>query len=94
MYFVPCLVCLNSTCFRHGPSILQVLGAKFFGMEFRDRVDNRACIRRSGPFVRGAHGQAVLTTSAPFGMELQHGDLGPRCVGRALDSFIPYELML
>ncbi|CAM9567769.1 unnamed protein product, partial [Sphacelaria rigidula] len=29
-----------------------VLGARFFGMEFRDRVDNSACIRRSGPFVR------------------------------------------
>lgn len=74
-------MCLNSTYSRRGPSILQVLGAKFFGMEFRDRVDNRACIRRSGPFVKGGHGQAVLTRPfAPFGMELQHGDSGPRYV--------------
>lgn len=25
-------------------------------MEFRDRVDNKACVRRSGPFLRGAQG--------------------------------------
>ncbi|CAM9616533.1 unnamed protein product [Discosporangium mesarthrocarpum] len=31
-----------------------VLGARHFGVEFRDRVDNYACVRRSGPLLHAA----------------------------------------
>ncbi|CAM9921143.1 unnamed protein product, partial [Ectocarpus fasciculatus] len=54
-----------------------VLGARHFGMEFRDRLDNKACVRRSGPFIRGHQQQHLLRSP--------HG-LGENPIGEGLDD--------
>ncbi|CAM9420829.1 unnamed protein product, partial [Ectocarpus sp. 6 AP-2014] len=55
-----------------------VLGARHFGMEFRDRLDNKACVRRSGPFLRGQqqHHQQHQLRSPPAPGEKPKGEEG------------------